>query len=605
MSIKVPQFPTLLCALLMFVSLCCRAEVPTSGHVVVVVAEDQSYSDVIGNPSMPYLNALARQYALATQYYANVHTTTGNYFMLTTGSTATSSSGTISGDNIVRHLLSAGKTWKAYAQGLPSPGYLGGDVYPYVRSHNPFTYFSDVINSGVQRGNLVPMTQFAADLANGTLPNYSFVVPDALHNGQNGALNAVDQWLRTNIAPLLNDPGFQQDGLLVILFAQGKAADAAHGGGHVTALLAGPAVKKGYQSKVLYQHQNLLRTTLAALGVNAFPGEAANVSDMGEMFAAPVITANATAATTLAATTTTGVTITSPANGATVSSPVTLKATFSGGTATYMKAWVDGVAKTAVQNTASFSTSLALSTGRHHLTVEAGFGGAVHKSAVDVTVGGSTSGTVINQIQAMSGWRTCGACGNTGGTGALAKYSMVQHIASPSLTGNATRFSISGPAYSNGFWYHEDPVANKTFSYLAYDFDIYIPKGYENTPQAIEFEVQQRINGRLYNYAWQALYAGNIWRTFDYGTKRWIAPPIPPRRLSPGVWHHIRAEYHAEGSQSVHDALTVDGVRTAVRIVHNSVATSGQELENAFQLDLNGSGSPFHVFVDNMKVTWR
>lgn len=605
MSIKIPQVSALLCALFMVLSLSCRAEVPTAGHVVVVVEENQSYSDVIGNPSMPYLNALARQYALATQYYANAHTPTGNYFMLTTGNTATSSSDTISGDNIVRHLLSAGKTWKAYAQGLPSAGYIGGDVYPYARSHNPFTYFSDVINSRIQRGNLVPITQFAADLADGSLPNYSFVVPDTLHNGQNGGLNVADQWLQTNIAPVLNDPVFQQDGLLVILFAEGKAADTAHGGGHVTAVLVGPAVKKGYHSNVLYQHQNLLRTTLAALAVNGFPGEAANVSDMGDMFAAPVITANASAATMLATTATPGVIITSPANGATVSSPVALKATFNGGTAAYMKVWVDGVATNSVLNTASLSSSLALSAGKHHLAVEAGFAGAVYKSAVDVTVSGSTSGTVINQIQAMSGWKTCGTCGNTGGSGALAKYSMVQHIASPSLTGNAAQFSISGPAYSNGFWYHENPVASKTFSYLAYDFDIYIPKGYENSPQAIEFEVQQRINGRLYNYAWQALYAGNIWRTFDYGSKRWIASPIAYRRLSPGVWHHLRAEFHAEGSQSVHDALTIDGVRSAVRIVHNSVATSGHELENAFQLDLNGSGSAFHVYVDNMKVTWR
>ncbi|HZS26286.1 MAG TPA: alkaline phosphatase family protein [Candidatus Angelobacter sp.] len=606
MSIKVPQFPTLLCTFLMFFSLCCRAAVPTAGHVVVVVEENQSYSDVIGNSSMPYLNALARQYGLATQYYANTHSSIGNYFMLTTGATTASSNGTVSGDNIVRHLLSAGKTWKAYAEGLPSPGYTGGDVYPYTRQHNPFTYFSDVVNSNVQRQNLLPMTQFSADLANGTLPNYSFVVPNVLHDGQNGALNQADQWLQANIKPLLKDPGFQQDGLLVIVFAQGKAADTAHGGGHVAAVLVGPAVKNGYKSTALYQHQNLLRTTLAALGVNSFPGKAANASDMGEMFSTPQVATASAAAVTLAAVTT-GVTISSPANGARVSSPLSLKATFSGGMANYMKVWVDGVAKAPVLNTSSLTTSLGLSIGGHRLVVEAGYRTAVYKSTVNVTVSGSSPvlGKTIAGIQAMSGWRTCGACGNTGGTGVVAHYSLAQHIASPSLSRNAAKFSISGHAYSNGYWYHENSVANKTFSYLAYDFDIYIPKGYENSPQGIEFEVQQRINGRLYNYSWQALYSGNVWRTFDYGSKRWIASPIAYHRLSPGVWHHIRSEYHTEGSKSVHDALTIDGVRSAVRIVHNSVATSGQELENAFQLDLNSSGWPVQVYVDNMKVTWR
>ena len=47
---------------------------PTSpfGHVFIVAEENANYTDVIGNPSMPYLNGLANQYGLATQYYANI-----------------------------------------------------------------------------------------------------------------------------------------------------------------------------------------------------------------------------------------------------------------------------------------------------------------------------------------------------------------------------------------------------------------------------------------------------------------------------------------------------------------------------------------------------
>ena len=29
-------------------------------------------------------------------------------------------------------------------------GYTGGDVYPYIRHHNPLSYFSDVVNSSVE-----------------------------------------------------------------------------------------------------------------------------------------------------------------------------------------------------------------------------------------------------------------------------------------------------------------------------------------------------------------------------------------------------------------------------------------------------------------------
>src|SRR5678815_612590 len=61
------------------------ASVPQFGHVVMVLEENHSYSEVVGNSAMPYLNSLAAQYGLATQYFANTHPSIGNYFMLTTG----------------------------------------------------------------------------------------------------------------------------------------------------------------------------------------------------------------------------------------------------------------------------------------------------------------------------------------------------------------------------------------------------------------------------------------------------------------------------------------------------------------------------------------
>src|SRR6266850_4727710 len=54
-------------------------------HVFIVVEENTDYADVIGNSAMPYLNGLAQQYGLATQYYANTHPSIGNYFMMTVG----------------------------------------------------------------------------------------------------------------------------------------------------------------------------------------------------------------------------------------------------------------------------------------------------------------------------------------------------------------------------------------------------------------------------------------------------------------------------------------------------------------------------------------
>src|SRR6059058_4447450 len=129
-------------------------------HVFLVTEENTDYADVIGNSSMPYLNGLMTKYGLATQYYANTHPSIGNYFELTCGQILTnddSSSVIENVPNVVRSLVAAGKTWKAYAESLPSVGYLGGDTGQYARKHNTIALYSDVANDpNGQARNLVP-----------------------------------------------------------------------------------------------------------------------------------------------------------------------------------------------------------------------------------------------------------------------------------------------------------------------------------------------------------------------------------------------------------------------------------------------------------------
>src|SRR5438552_16788407 len=60
---------------------------PVFTHVFIIVMENHEYNEIIGNSSAPYINSLARQYALATQYYAVSHPSLPNYLSLTAAST--------------------------------------------------------------------------------------------------------------------------------------------------------------------------------------------------------------------------------------------------------------------------------------------------------------------------------------------------------------------------------------------------------------------------------------------------------------------------------------------------------------------------------------
>jgi len=257
-------------------------------HVFIVVEENRNYSSVLGSADMPYLNGLATTYAYAKNYYADTHPSIGNYFMLTAGQIITNDdgfSGPVADDNVVRRLIKAGKTWKEYSEDLPSVGFTGGDSGGYVRHHNPLSYFSDVRDGSSQAQNLVPFTQFATDLQNQALPNYSFIVPNNQDNAHDGSLAQADSWLQTNIDPLIQSSDFNTPGggLLIITFDE-SGSDNTHGGGHVLWVIVGPGVKKGYTSTATYQHASTLRFMAEAIGITEFPGAAASAPDMGEFF---------------------------------------------------------------------------------------------------------------------------------------------------------------------------------------------------------------------------------------------------------------------------------------------------------------------------------
>jgi phosphatidylinositol-3-phosphatase len=271
--------------------------VPAASHVVLVVLENHSLSQVIGSPFMPYLNSLAAQHALAENYFANAHPSIGNYFMLTSGQIETNDdnfTGTISDDNLVRALAGAGRSWKAYLESLPAPGYTGGSVDLYLKHHNPFAYLSDVLDSSPQAANMVPFTQFAADLSSASLPAFAFVVPNAQNSAHDcpggapacadsGKLAAADNWLKTNIDPLINSPAFS-NGVLIITWDEGNTADVANGGGQVATVIAGMQVKVAFRSMTFYQHQSVLRLILDLLSVSNHPGASAMAPTMGEFF---------------------------------------------------------------------------------------------------------------------------------------------------------------------------------------------------------------------------------------------------------------------------------------------------------------------------------
>src|ERR1700679_191687 len=173
--------------------------VPHSSHVWVLNEENNSFEDIVGNPQMPYYNSLIQQYGLATQFYADQHSSLPALMWYVAGAAVEPNNDTVScehtEDNIVRALLEKDYTWKSYQENLPYAGFQG--LYSpdtlYYRRHNPLIDFSDVCPGTSQDTNSVPLTQLATDLADGTMVNYAWITPNVNDDAHNGTLQQADQ----------------------------------------------------------------------------------------------------------------------------------------------------------------------------------------------------------------------------------------------------------------------------------------------------------------------------------------------------------------------------------------------------------------------------
>ncbi len=170
---------------------------PQFRHIVVVVEENHGRSQIIGNRSAPYINALSRGGATFTQAYGVAHPSEPNYLALFSGSTHGMTSDAcpkeFGGPNLAAQLLRSGRTFVGYSEGLPHVGYLGCSVGSYARRHAPWTDFPALparINQPLSDWPTSPRR----------LPTVAFVAPDLIHDMHDGTVAQADNWLHAHFA---------------------------------------------------------------------------------------------------------------------------------------------------------------------------------------------------------------------------------------------------------------------------------------------------------------------------------------------------------------------------------------------------------------------
>jgi len=267
--------------------------------VFVILLENHDWSDIVGSSSAPYINSLLPTAAHATQYYnpPGNHPSEPNYLWLEAGTNfgiADDNDPVINSQSTTSHLVTqlenAGHTWKSYQEDIPGTDCPLVWYDHYGPKHNPMIFFQDVTNGNSSTSarciaHVRPTTELATDLAANNVADYNFITPDTCNDMHspcaplNDPIKQGDVWLSTNIPILMASNAMMNGGVILITFDESENND-----GPIGMIALGKHVKPGYAGSVHYTHSSTLRTVQEIFGLSPFLGDAANATDLADLF---------------------------------------------------------------------------------------------------------------------------------------------------------------------------------------------------------------------------------------------------------------------------------------------------------------------------------
>jgi len=312
-----------------------------------------------------------------------------------------------------------------------------------------------------------------------------------------------------------------------------------------------------------------------------------------------------------------GVTVTSPANGATVSPSVHFIASASSSyPITAMKLYVDGTERAAVSG-GSLDKWLTLAAGTRAVTVQAwNTQGTVYRRSLTVnvsTTSGSTGGSsavaipsyakAFRDIEEMPGWKHCTVCAGINASGPVALYGMTQYVSSPSMDGRSAKFWIGGSTpYSNALWWKQ-LGADATKKKFVYELYFYLKQ--PQYAQALEFDVNQSVNGKKHIFGTQCTYKNGLqWDVWDGLGKRWVHTGVTCNVPAPYTWHHLVEEFARDDHGNVYYvSITLNGKKHYINRKYGSINNGTvQELNVAFQMDGDYAMHDYEAWLDNVTL---
>lgn len=321
------------------------------------------------------------------------------------------------------------------------------------------------------------------------------------------------------------------------------------------------------------------------------------------------------------------VSVSSPGNGADVTTPFNLSADSSSCSSQPVAAMgysFDDSTSTTVVHATSINASVSSSTGAHTLHVKSwGDKGASCVTDIALTVSSGSSGhsdpssggggpdipsdaTSVSSIQTLSNWKQQHDGATSGGSSGS-----MDMVGSPSHNG-ATRQFVTNYSSGGGELYYVSFGDDTTATNFVYDGWVYLNSSASHIAN-LEMDMNQVMeNGQTVIFGFQCDGYNGTW---DY-TENAGSPSHPvdhwlhskaacnPRNWSTDTWHHVQISYSRTSSGTVtYKSVWLDGTEQAINATVNSAFALGwgPTLVTNFQVDGLGSGSTT-VYLDTLTV---
>jgi phospholipase C len=254
-------------------------------HVIWIFMENKPYTAIVGSSSAPYINKLAGQCGLATNYSAVTHPSPPNYIAATSGDywgiadDNAPASHPLSAPSIYSQLKAAGKTWRDYEESAPGNCPLSSSG-TYSVKHDPAPYYTgirtDCASWDVPMGTTTS-GNFLAALTADTLPDFAFVTPNLCNDMHDCSISTGDNWLKSWVPMILGSAAYRAGTTALVITWDEDDGSASN---RVPTLVVSPYTTAGTTSSTAFNHYSLLKTTeqMLGLGTLAHAGDAGTTS---------------------------------------------------------------------------------------------------------------------------------------------------------------------------------------------------------------------------------------------------------------------------------------------------------------------------------------